>query len=211
MNLQYQKIPTNITLHINNCGRSYFQWCKSSHKSLRNCCFAFLSGSKITGPLNKIQVKTLGFTCFHVKSKEIKCKCMAITKHNHKSVPHRSVSIEKLAKRWESFQIWSTCWVWNENQNLTDFTKFWTDNIYTALAAIQLGLESFLHWRNLCLLTLAPSALFEGRESALVFCSAFQWAPAVKQESKSWFRLLPNFKVLEICVHLSFQMLWHIS
>lgn len=61
---------------------------------------------------------------------------MAISKHNHKSVPCWSVSIEKLAKSWESFQIWSAHQIWNENQNLTDFAKFWTGNIYTALVAI---------------------------------------------------------------------------
>lgn len=36
--------------------------------------------------MNNIQVETLGFTCFHVKRKNVKCKAMAISKHNNKAV-----------------------------------------------------------------------------------------------------------------------------
>lgn len=57
----------------------------------------------------------------------------------------------------------------------------------------------------------APSALSEGRKILWAFSSAFQWTPAVKQGSKSWFRLRSFGSIASLWAHLSFQMLWHIS
>lgn len=84
--LQCQKILTDMLCYILRCILFCFQWDKSqafSHKSLCNHSLAFPNPQTLWIIFKQ---NILDFTCFHVKSKEIKCRGTALSTHSHRSI-----------------------------------------------------------------------------------------------------------------------------